>query len=105
MASPLGFEVCWCFFLASILLLLQPAREFEEGAEQCGAVVVQQFDQAGFLHEAAQLDELAGACAPFLHPVACIVSGAGEGKPILLHGQAPELRRGGLQVPEQDRWL
>ena len=101
-------KVGWRFcpaFLVSILLQLQLAGNVQQRAEQGGAVIVQQLDQPGFLHEAAQLDELAGACAPFLHPVAGVVTGAGEGGPILLHGQAPELRRCGLQVPEQGRRL
>lgn len=79
-----------------MLLRLQPARQFQERAEQCGAVVIHKLDQPGLLHEATQLDELSGACASFLHPIAGIVASAGEGEPILLHGQAPELRRGGL---------
>src|SRR5713101_8705371 len=37
--------------------------EFEEGAEEGGAIVVGQLDQAGFLDEAAELDELAGTFA------------------------------------------
>ena len=102
-ASPACLEGDGCFFLAFILLLLQPARESEEGTEQSGAVIVEQFDQPSLLHEAAQLDELAGACAAFLHPVAGVMAGAVEGEPIPLHGQAPQLRHGGLEVPEQDR--
>ena len=84
---------------------MQPARDVQQRPEQGGAVVVQQLDQPGLLDEAAQFDELPCACASFLHPVAGVVTGLGEGEPILLHGQAPELRCGGLQVPEQGRWL
>ena len=86
-------------------MLLQPARDVQQGAEQGSAVVVQQLDQSGLLHEAAQFDELAGACAPFLRPIAGVMAGTGEVEPILLHGQAPELRRCGLEFPEQGRCL
>ena len=44
--------------------------EIEEGAEQGGAIVVGQLDKAGFLHQAAQLDQMAGAFAAYLGPIA-----------------------------------
>jgi hypothetical protein len=52
--------------LAFILLLLELIGEFEEGAEEGGAVVVDQLDEAGFLDEAAEFDELTGAGAALL---------------------------------------
>ena len=100
-ASPACLEIGGGYFLASILFrlpVLELIGESEEGTEQSGAVVVKQLDQSGLLHEAAEFDELAGAFAAFLHPVAGVVTSAGEGDPIPLHGQVPEPRRGGLQV-------
>ncbi len=44
--------------------------EIHHGAEQCGAVVVQQFDEAGFLDEAAEFDKLSCSCPAFLDPIA-----------------------------------
>ena len=57
------------FNLFFFLPVLQLIGEFEEGAEQGGAIVVDQIHQPRFLHQAAELDELAGAGAALLHPV------------------------------------
>jgi hypothetical protein len=48
----------------------QPVGEIEERPEQSGAVIVHQLDQAGFLDQTAELDEMAGALAACLGPVA-----------------------------------
>ena len=71
--------------LAFVFLPLQPIGDVEEGAEQGGAVVIQQLDKAGFLHEAAQLDEVACALAPQFGPVARVRAGAGGVQPMPLH--------------------
>jgi len=47
------------------------------GAEQGGAVVAGEFDEAGFLDEAAEFDELTGSCPAFLDPIAGVVPGLG----------------------------
>ncbi len=60
-------------------LLGQAPCQLQEGTEQGGAIIVQQFDEASLLHEAAKLDELAGAGPALLHPVAGV--GAGLSKP------------------------
>ena len=98
---PACHEVGRLCFLAFILfrLPLQLAGEFEESAEQGGAVVSNQLDEPGLLHEAAELDELPGACAPVLDPLAGVVAGTGAIEPIAQHGQALELCRCCLELP------
>jgi len=90
-----------------VFILLQPSGNFEKRAEQRGAIVVHEFDEAGLLYEAAEFDEVSGACAPILDPLALIVAGACESEPIAQHGQALELGRCDLQFLEQGRrlWL
>jgi len=57
--------------------------EVHHGAEQCGAVVVQQFDKAGFLDEAAEFDELARSCASLLDPISGVVQALSAGDTVL----------------------
>ena len=56
--------------VACVVCTAQPIGELEERTEQSGAVIVHQLDQAGFLDQAAKLDEMAGALAACLGPVA-----------------------------------
>jgi len=65
--------------------------QLDHGSEQGCAIVVQQLDQSGFLHEATQLDELARARASFLRPVAGVGAALCEHQPISQHGQPVEL--------------
>ena len=65
------FALAFNLFL-SLLPASQLIGQFEEGAEQGGAIVVDQIDEAGLLHQAAEFDELPGAGAALLHPVAGI---------------------------------
>jgi hypothetical protein len=65
-----------------VIALVQPASQFEESAKQGGAVVVDQVNQAGFLHQTAESDEMSGACAPVPDPLAGMVTSAGEIEPI-----------------------
>jgi len=74
--------------------------QVHHGAEQGGSVVAGEFDQAGFLDEAAEFDELACSCASFLDPIAGIVPGLSAFDTCLHDGQAAKLRRCCLQVPE-----
>ena len=83
-----------------VFTLLQPVCEFQECTEQCGAVIVGQIDEAGFLHEAAQLDQVTCALASFADPIAGIGAGAGGIHPVTQHGQALKLRRCCLQFLE-----
>ena len=106
MALPSCLEAGGHFSLAFVRVLrLQPVRDVQQRAEQGGAVVAGQLDQPGLLDKATKFDEQACACTSFLRPVAGVVASLGEVGPILLHGQAPELRRCGLQLPEQGRRL
>lgn len=57
-ASPEGEEVGATPALA--FACLQLVREIQEGAEQGGAIVIGQLDETGLLHEATELDEMAG---------------------------------------------
>ncbi|OJW30445.1 MAG: hypothetical protein BGO51_00225 [Rhodospirillales bacterium 69-11] len=75
------------YSLVFILLPLKPCRDFEEGAEQCGAIVVHQLDQPGLLHQAAKLNQVAGARAPVLNPLALVVACTIPVQSITQHGQ------------------
>jgi len=55
--------------VAGVVRSAEPVGQLHEGAEEGGAIVVGQLDQAGFLDEAAELDEVAGALAACLGPV------------------------------------
>ncbi len=79
---------------------MQPVRGVQKQAEEGGPIVVQQLDEASLLNEAAELDELACACAPFLDPIAGIVQGLGAGDAVLHDLDAAKLRCCCLQVPE-----
>ena len=67
--------------------------QVHHGAEQGGAIITGQLDEAGFLDEAAEFDELACSCASFLDPIAGVVSGLGAFEACLHDGQAPKLHR------------
>ncbi len=72
---------------------LELVGQVHHGAEQGGTVIVGEFDEAGFLDEAAEFDELASSCASFLDPIAGVVSGLGAFEACLHDGQAPKLHR------------
>ncbi len=74
--------------------------QVHHGAEQGGAVIAGEFDEAGFLDEAAEFDELACSCASFLDPIAGVVAGLSAGDAVLHDADAAKLRRCCLQVPE-----
>ncbi len=74
-------------------LCLELFGQFHHGSEQGRAIVVEQLDQPGLVHEAAELDELPSAGASFLRPVAGIGAVLCEHEPISQHGQALELSR------------
>lgn len=61
----------------------------QQGAEQGGAVVVQQLHQLGLNSEAAQLDQVTGALAACLRPVAGVRAGACGIQAVTLYRQAP----------------
>ena len=90
-SAPTGYEVSLSSALGFILLQL--IGEVEEGTEHCGAIVVDQFDEAGLLHQAAELDQMAGALPPLADPIAYVGERAVAIEPIAQHGQALELRR------------
>ncbi len=100
-ASPACDEVGGCGVL--VIAVPQLAGEFEEGTEQGCAVIVGEFDEAGFLDEAAELDQVAGARAPVLDPLSFVVAGLGTLDPGAQHGHPLKLRRCCLQVVEQCR--
>jgi hypothetical protein len=98
-AAPAGEQIGAADSLISSIL--KATGEVEEGAEQGGAVIVDELDQAGFLDEAAELDEMAGAGTTILDPLAGIVAGTREIEAVTLHGQALELRCRCLEFPQQ----
>ncbi len=81
------------------MAVLELVGHVQERPEQGSAVIVHQFDQSSFLHQPAEFDQMSGACAPVLDPLALVVAGSGEVHPVALDGQAPELGCRGLQVP------
>jgi len=64
----------------------------EQYSEQCGAIIIDQFDEAGLLNEAAQFNQMPGASASLLHPLPPVVARLSALKPILHYGQMPALR-------------
>ena len=76
--------------LAFILFLLplHSRSEFEEGSEQGSAVIVHQLDQSGLLHQSAQLNQVSGARAPVLHPLAGVITGTVSIEAVMKYGQA-----------------
>jgi hypothetical protein len=79
----------------------QLVRDVEEGAQHGGAIVVHQFDEARFLDETTELDEMACPRAPVLHPLPRIGASTIAIEAVLQHGQALELTVGGLEVTEE----
>lgn len=61
-----------------VVAVLQIGGEFEEGAEEGGAVVVHQLDETSLGDEAAELDEMTGAVAARSGPVAGVRAGLGS---------------------------
>jgi hypothetical protein len=55
---------------------LKSRGDIQEGIEQDGAIIVDEFDQSGFLHQSAEFDQMPGACALVLDPLAGILAGA-----------------------------
>ncbi len=53
--------------------------EVQQRAEQGGAIVVEKLHQVRLGDQAAQLDQVPGALAPGLGPIACVGAGAGGG--------------------------
>jgi len=72
--------------------------QIKECAEQGGAVIVQQLHQVGLGDEAAQLDQVPGALAPRLGPIAGIGAGAYGVQPDTCHCQPPQPYRCRLQL-------
>jgi len=79
--------------------------QLHHGAEQGGAVIAGEFDEAGLVDEAAEFDELACSCASFLDPIAGVVQGLDALDPVLHDADAAKLCRCRLQVVEQRRWV
>ncbi len=91
LSPPLSLEGCSVFPLWPAYLELFGG--IEQQAEQGSTIVLQQLDKAGLVHKATKLDELAGSCATFLHPVAGVGSVLSEHEPIPQNRQALELSR------------
>ena len=81
---------CELIGLAYLLvsILLQPVREFKEGAQQGSPVIVHQLDQPGLLNQPAEFNQVAGACAPVLYPLAGVVTSTVAIETVTQHGQA-----------------
>jgi hypothetical protein len=82
---------------------LQSSGQFEEGAQEGGAIVLDQLHQPGFPHEAAELDEIAGAGASVLHGLPGIGAGAVAIEPIAQHGETALPRCRHLELQQQGR--
>ena len=59
---------------------------FEAAAQRWLVQIMVPLDQM-----AAKFDQVSGACAPVLDPLALVIAASGEIEPIAQHGQAPEL--------------
>lgn len=90
--SPSGAEV----FGISAACVPELPGHVQERAEQGDAVVVQQLHQVGLEDETAQLDQVSGALASCLDPVACV--GAGGIEAVTFHHQPPQPCRCRLQL-------
>ena len=81
----------------------QPVRQLQEGAEQGGAIIVRQLDQARLVDEATEFDQVACTLAPFARPIAGIRAGACGDEAVTLHHQSPQQGQSGSQLPKQVR--
>ncbi len=93
MVAPSGGELLAGAVLHALPSAPELVGQVHHGAEQGGAVITGQLDQASFLDEAAEFDELACSCASFLDPIAGVMSGLGAFEVCLHDGQAPKLHR------------
>jgi hypothetical protein len=73
--------------LVFILLPLKPCCDFEEGAEQCSAIIVHQLDQSCLLHQASELNQMPGARATVLNPLALVLACLISVQSVTQHGQ------------------
>src|SRR5487761_219875 len=62
--APSRQQISRAFPLAFLCLPLEARGEFQEGAEEGGAIVVHQIDEAGLLNQATELDQMPGARPP-----------------------------------------
>jgi hypothetical protein len=86
--------------IARVVGATQPVGDLKEGAEKGGAIVVDQRDEPGLLHEAAEFDQMAGALAACLGPVAHVGAGSVGGEPMALDDGSFQQPAGDLQVVE-----
>ena len=75
------------YTLVFILLPLKPCCDFEEGAEKGRAIIVHQLDQSCLLHQASELNQMPGACATVLNPLALVVACSIAVQSVTQHGQ------------------
>jgi hypothetical protein len=66
---------------------MEPCRDFEEHAEQCSAIVVHQLDQSGLLYQASELNQMPGARATVLDPLALVIACSITVQSVTQHGQ------------------
>jgi len=72
---PCGGELLRGAVLHAVPSAPELVGQLHHGAEQGGAFVAREFDEAGFLDEAAEFDELACSCPAFLDPIAGVTAG------------------------------
>jgi hypothetical protein len=63
------------------ILAGEAVGQMEKPPEEGGPIVACKFDEAGFLHQAAEFDELARAFPSLTDPVARVLAGHGELSP------------------------
>ncbi len=97
--SPAGAEVRGIFVAHALELCCHVQQCPEQGC----AVVVQQLHQVGLKDEAAQLDQVAGALAARLGPIAGVGQGASGVEAITHHYQPPQPCRYRQEVRPQVR--
>jgi hypothetical protein len=90
--------------IVACVVTAQPFGELEERPEQGRAVIVRQLDQAGFLDQAAELNEMAGALAACLGPIAHVGASLLRVESVTLqpetrHAQARRSRRSDQGTP------
>ena len=79
------------------------AGNLQKRPEQGGAIVLDQLDQPSLGDQAAEFDQMPGALAAFLDPIARVGAGACGIEPVTRHGQPPQPCRCGLQLRQQVR--
>jgi len=86
-SSPTYELIGLTYSLVFILLPLESCGKFKEGAQKGSAIIIDQLNQPGFLHQASELNEMPGARATVLNPLALVVACLIAVQSVTQHGQ------------------